>query len=92
MVRVLGIAGSLRRGSFNRATLRAAQEQAPDVMIAAAQHKFDATGKLTDQATHGFIVAYLVAFEAWVLRIRRSGWGDPFRVDLTGVICLGRWA
>jgi NAD(P)H-dependent FMN reductase len=25
-IRVLGIAGSLRQGSFNRATLRAAQE------------------------------------------------------------------
>ena len=28
-VRILGIAGSLRRGSFNVATLRAAQELAP---------------------------------------------------------------
>ena len=28
-VRVLGIAGSLRRGSFNAATLRTAQELAP---------------------------------------------------------------
>jgi hypothetical protein len=28
-VRILGIAGSLRRGSFNAATLRAAQELAP---------------------------------------------------------------
>ena len=31
-VRILGIAGSLRRGSFNAATLRAAQELAPSGM------------------------------------------------------------
>jgi NAD(P)H-dependent FMN reductase len=31
-LRVLGIAGSLRAGSFNRALLRAAQELAPDGM------------------------------------------------------------
>jgi chromate reductase, NAD(P)H dehydrogenase (quinone) len=31
-IRVLGIAGSLRRKSYNRATLRAAQELAPDDM------------------------------------------------------------
>jgi NAD(P)H-dependent FMN reductase len=31
-VRILGIAGSLRRGSFNAATLRAAQELAPTGM------------------------------------------------------------
>src|SRR5579863_4168325 len=28
-VRILGVAGSLRKGSFNRATLRTAQEMAP---------------------------------------------------------------
>jgi chromate reductase len=32
-VRVLGIAGSLRQGSFNRALLRLAQEMAPDGMV-----------------------------------------------------------
>lgn len=32
-VRILGISGSLRRGSFNTATLRAAQELAPAGMI-----------------------------------------------------------
>ncbi len=31
-VKILGIAGSLRRGSFNKAALRAAQEFAPDGM------------------------------------------------------------
>ena len=32
-IRVLGIAGSLRQGSFNRALLRAAQELAPEGMV-----------------------------------------------------------
>ncbi len=31
-VRILGLAGSLRRGSFNAATLRAAREMAPSGM------------------------------------------------------------
>jgi chromate reductase len=31
-IRILGVAGSLRRGSYNRALLRAAQERAPDGM------------------------------------------------------------
>ena len=31
-VRILGIAGSLRRGSFNAAALRAARDLAPDGM------------------------------------------------------------
>jgi chromate reductase len=42
----------------------------PEVMIPAAQNKFDAEGKLTDQATRDFIIAHLVAFKAWVLRLR----------------------
>lgn len=33
MIRVLGIAGSLRQGSYNRGLLRAAQELAPDGMV-----------------------------------------------------------
>jgi len=42
----------------------------PEVMISQAQNKFDAEGTLTDQATRDFIGAYLVAFKAWVLRLR----------------------
>ncbi len=42
----------------------------PEVMIPAAQNKFDAEGKLTDQATRDFIVAHLAAFKAWVLRLK----------------------
>jgi chromate reductase len=42
----------------------------PEVMIPAAQTKFDANGKLTDQPTRDFITAHLTAFKAWVLRMR----------------------
>ncbi len=42
----------------------------PEVMIGAAGSKFDADGKLTDQATRDFLAAMLVAFKAWTLRMR----------------------
>ncbi|MGA3400663.1 MAG: NADPH-dependent FMN reductase [Acetobacteraceae bacterium] len=42
----------------------------PEVMVPAAQNKFDAGGKLTDQPTRDFIAAHLAAFKAWVLRMR----------------------
>ena len=42
----------------------------PEVMIPQAQNKFDADGKLTDQPTRDFISAHLVAFKAWVLRMK----------------------
>ena len=42
----------------------------PEVMIPAAQTKFDADGRLTDQTTRDFITAHLAAFKDWVLRSR----------------------
>jgi chromate reductase, NAD(P)H dehydrogenase (quinone) len=42
----------------------------PEVMIGGAASKFDAAGKLTDQATRDFLAAMLVAFKAWTLRLR----------------------
>ena len=42
----------------------------PEVMIPQAQNKFDAEGKLTDQATREFIAAHLAAFKAWVLQLK----------------------
>jgi chromate reductase len=42
----------------------------PEVMIPTAQTKFDAEGNLTDQTTRDFIAAHLVAFKAWVQRLR----------------------
>jgi chromate reductase len=42
----------------------------PEVMIPQAHNKFDAAGKLTDQATRDFITAHLAALMAWVQRLR----------------------
>jgi chromate reductase len=42
----------------------------PEVMIPAAHTKFDADGKLTDEATRDFITAHLAAFKAWALRMK----------------------
>ena len=42
----------------------------PEVMIPAAQSKFDAEGELTDQQTRDFMSAHLVALKAWVLKMR----------------------
>lgn len=42
----------------------------PEVMIPAAQNKFDAAGKLIDQPTRDFIAVHLAALKAWVLRLR----------------------
>jgi chromate reductase len=41
----------------------------PEVMIPAAQTKFDADGKISDQVTLDFIKAHLTALKAWVLRM-----------------------
>jgi chromate reductase, NAD(P)H dehydrogenase (quinone) len=42
----------------------------PEVMVPQAHNKFDADGKLTDQATRDFLAAHLAAFKAWALRMR----------------------
>ena len=42
----------------------------PEVMIPQAQNKFDAEGKLNDQASREFISAHLAAFKAWVLQLK----------------------
>ena len=42
----------------------------PEVFIGAAQTKFDANGKLTDEATRKFLAELLVGFKAWIERMR----------------------
>jgi chromate reductase len=42
----------------------------PEILVFKAHEKFDADGKLTDEATTKFLAAYLVAFEAWVTRFK----------------------
>jgi chromate reductase len=44
----------------------------PEVMISGAQGKFDAEGRLTDEATRAFLGTFLASFQAWVLRLRSS--------------------
>jgi chromate reductase len=44
----------------------------PEVMIATAQNKFDAEGKLTDQATRDAITALLAALPAWARRFPKG--------------------
>ena len=42
----------------------------PEVAIATAQAKFDAAGKLTDEATRGFIRDQMAALDKWTRRLR----------------------
>lgn len=42
----------------------------PEVMITFSEQKFDATGRLADEATRGVIKSQLEAFAAWCLRLK----------------------
>ena len=44
----------------------------PEVLIGQAQTKFDADGRLTDEAARGFIGDLLVALEQWTRQIGRK--------------------
>lgn len=44
----------------------------PEVMIGQCASKFDASGKLTDQATRDAVQGQLVAFERWIERLRKG--------------------
>jgi len=44
----------------------------PEVFVAQAANKFDAQGKLTDQATRDLIAQLLVALRDWTRRLRQS--------------------
>ena len=44
----------------------------PEVFIAQSANKFDAQGKLTDQATRDFIAQLLVALRDWTRRLRQD--------------------
>jgi chromate reductase, NAD(P)H dehydrogenase (quinone) len=41
----------------------------PEVFIGGAASKFDAEGKLTDQATRDFLAAMLAAFKTWIGKV-----------------------
>jgi chromate reductase len=42
----------------------------PEVFIGAAQTKFDAQGKLTDEATRKFLTELLAGFKVWIQRMK----------------------
>jgi len=44
----------------------------PEVLVARAHEKFDAEGRLTDEATGKFLASYLEALKAWVLRFKAA--------------------
>ncbi len=54
----------------NLAANAAAVMTGTDVLVARAQDRFDAEGRLTDEATAGFLAKVLVDAEAWAARFR----------------------
>jgi chromate reductase len=44
----------------------------PEVMISAAHTRFDADGKLTDEATRTFLASFLIALRDWTFRLQRG--------------------
>ncbi|MFL6336158.1 MAG: NADPH-dependent FMN reductase [Pyrinomonadaceae bacterium] len=93
-VRILGIAGSLNRQSYNRALLRAAtqiapegaaidifeidgippfseddEQDPPEVMVGAADERFDTVGNLTDEETREYVRLLVQSLVDWMRRI-----------------------
>ena len=64
----------------------------PEVLIGQAQTKFDASGRLTDDAARGFIRDMLVALEKWTRQIGRKmtelTGGNAMDLDFTGKVAL----
>jgi chromate reductase len=42
----------------------------PEILVFRAHEKFDAEGRLTDEATARYLRGYLEAFAAWTLRFK----------------------
>ena len=45
----------------------------PEILVFKAHEKFDADGRLTDEATAKFLGLYLEAFAGWVRRLGGAG-------------------
>lgn len=80
---VVGFAGSLRAGSYNRALLAAAAELAPtmlrpEVRVARAHERFDAEDRLNDETTRGFVKDFLGAFSDWIAHVAVRRQQRPF--------------
>jgi hypothetical protein len=66
---ILGFAGSLHAGSYNRETdTRILPE--PEAFLFRAAGLFDTGGRLADEATRKHVARLLAAFERWLLRLR----------------------
>ena len=73
---IMGAAAGMAGGAHAQGDLRRAfvfldvhPINKPEVRISQAQTKFDANGRLTDEAARGFIRDMLVALEAWTRQI-----------------------
>jgi chromate reductase len=70
-----GTIGTTRSQARLRQTLAALNSPAmpqPQVLVARAQDKIDAEGKLTDESTRNFIRGWLVEVERWMRRFPRG--------------------
>jgi NAD(P)H-dependent FMN reductase len=68
---IVGIAGSLRSGSFNSALLCAAVEVCPPY-VGGASRIFDPAGSLADEAIAKRLRSYMEGFVAYVGVTRRA--------------------
>lgn len=67
-----GMTGTARAQEQVRQTLCATNTcvmAQPEVLVARAHEKFDADGRLTDEATRRFLTKYLNEFVAWLARV-----------------------
>jgi chromate reductase len=76
---ILGAAAGMAGGARAQGDLRRSMVfldmhplNKPEVLIGQAQTKFDANGRLTDEAARGFIRDMLVALEQWTRQIGRK--------------------
>ena len=70
-----GTIGTTRAQSALRQTLAALNSPAmpqPQVLVATAQNKIDAEGRITAEGTRNYIAMWLVAVERWMRRFPRS--------------------
>ncbi len=70
-----GTIGTTRSQAMLRQTLAALNAPAlpfPQVLVATAQDRFDAEGKLTHEATREFVATWLVEVERWMRKFPRG--------------------
>jgi len=70
MTSILGIAGSLRKASYNRAALFPLNR--PEVMIGNAADRFDGSGNLVDEETGKRIRQLLESLVSWTRQLAKG--------------------